>query len=266
MAKLCLIINRFPQVCEERSERFFRVAVKLKWRSDMKKLSIVLILLLAIGVAGGCGKKAAPKTDVAKTPSTGQKASPHATTFPPASAQDKADLEAALKKFWATLNDGKFSELTAQIYKAPADAVKGLEDNIKKNEVGSFEFVKLTNVTANNGLAAVGYVVLEKMGKGMTAKYPDIGVLALIKDGQVWKVVLDKKAIAEKDVTVLTNMVMQQQQELQKDPEYGKYQKMQQAFIVEAQATKQKFIQAPPATKAPAAGQGQALPPNHPSK
>lgn len=245
----------------------------------MKKTAIVIIFALALGVAGGCGtaKKAeAPKTPAPKPAANAM--TPEVMKFPPASAQDKIALEATMKKFWDTLSKKDFAGLSKQMYKAKATSAKSLEENMKKNEVGSVEFVKLTGVTADKGLAAVGYIALEAMGnKKMTTKYPDVGVLALAKDGDTWKVVMDKDNLKPAEVTILSNMVMQEQQKMQKDPDFGKYQKQQQAFMVEAQATKQKFIQAPaqPQQQMPPSGGsgggmpptsgGGELPPGHPS-
>jgi hypothetical protein len=249
----------------------------------MKKTAIVIIFALALGVAGGCGtaKKAeTPKTPAPK-PAANAMTTPEVMKFPPATAQDKTALEATMKSFWSTLSKKDFAGLTKQMYKPKAESAKSLEENMKKNEVGSVEFVKMTGVTANNGLAAVGYIALEAMGnKKMTTKYPDVGVLALAKEGNTWKVVMDKDNLKPQEVTILSNMVMQEQQNMQKDPDFGKYQKQQQAFMVEAQATKQKFIQQAPAAQAqpqmppsgdsssggmPPTSGGSQLPPGHPS-
>lgn len=235
----------------------------------MKKTAIVIIFALALGVAGGCGK--AKNTVAPQNPAPKPAASamtPEVIKFPPATAEDKTALEATMKKFWTTLGKKDFVELSKQMYKAKPESGKSLEENMKKNEVGSVEFVKLTGVTADKGFAAVGYIALEVMGdKKMTTKYPDVGVLALAKEGDTWKVVMDKVNLKEQEVKILSNMVMQEQQKIQKDPDYGKYQKQLQEFMVEAQATKQKFIQQAPAQQMPPAsgGQGQQLPPGHPS-
>lgn len=210
----------------------------------MKKFSIVLILLLILVTISGCGgsKAKTPPKNPNSTANNQSKTNPHTVAFPPTTPQDRADIEKAMKNFWSALNNGDFKTLPSFLYKAQPSAVDSLKTNITKNEVKSFEFVKLTSVAVNAGMAATGYVVLEQMGKGMKTKYPDIGVLALIKQGADWKIVIDKTGLSQQEVMTLTSAVMQEQQNLQKDPDFAKYQKQQNDFVKEAQTTNQNFI------------------------
>lgn len=215
----------------------------------MKKISFMLILLLTLSVAAGCGSSSTKKTEPPKDTTKKQSEvkpgaqTPHDVTFPPATAQDKAELETAIKDFFIAVGEGKADVIKPMIYKSTPESVKALLDNIKKNEVKSFEFTKVTGITANNGLAAVGYVVMEEMGTGMKLKFPEVGVFPFVKEGKAWKVVLEGKALTQQEVSVISSMVMQQQKAVQSDADYAKYQKQRDAFIKEAQTTKQKFIQ-----------------------
>lgn len=214
----------------------------LNWRSTMKKLSVLLIFMLVLTVGAGCGKK---KPEPAKTPQAQtQQQNPHtAATFPPASAEDKAAIESSMKDFWAALNDKDETKINAMIFKSKPDTAKQILDGLKKAEVNSFEFKKLTGVTANNGLAAAGYIVLRDMGQNMKTKFPEIQTLPFVKDKDTWKVVLSQDAVTPQEVTTLTNMLMQEQQKQKDDPDIFSYQKMQQDFEKEAKDTKQKFYE-----------------------
>lgn len=214
-----------------------------------KKLSILLILMLTLSLGTACGKKKtaeAPK-ETNKPQTNGQtqdpKNNPHNAELPPATPEDKAALEKSMKDFWVALNDGDEAKINAMIYKSEKDTAKNIKEGLDKAEVKSFEFKKVTGVTANNGLGAVGYIVLREMGVGMKNKFPEIQVLPFVKDKDQWKIVLSQDAVTQEEVGVLTNMIMQEQKKLSDDPDSVEYQEMQKKFEAEAKATNQKFYQ-----------------------